>query len=323
MLKNQQFNILEIAEKNHFKRFAYFQITLRDKINYDIELVDGYLSFSSDSKTHPKRHVIFGCQTYFRENQLIPPRFNTYFLTYKPILELYSYETTTIDILLNCSDKDLKQISKELKNNGPQTVVYELLEFFTYKYNLAACGNDFLDTRELCTGSLKCFLYYKNKKSNTWKSDDAIIAPSISLIPNNPNQKQNFQDIINTEIPPWKFFENKTMFDYKSYNNLDCVIDAAITFESYLIHTIKKSGTYRTYTSEYKNHLGFSSALEFCKKNELLDNSFATEFGNAFNRINAYRCMIVHGVIDSPIIDRRQAEEAFEIVNDIFSKINY
>jgi len=90
-----------------------------------------------------------------------------------------------------------------------------------------------------------------------------------------------------------------------------------------LIYIIKKSGAYGANTSEYKNILGFNSALEFCMKNKLLDNPFATGYKNAFNSINTYRCMIVHGAINSPIIDRQQAKEAFEIVDDIFSKINY
>lgn len=322
MLKNDRFNIFNIAEQNNFKRFIHFQVTLRDKINYDIELIDGFINFSSDSKNHLKRHVIFGCQTLLRSNQLVPPKYNSYFLTYKPILELYSYETTVIDILMECSDNDFKKMEKNLQNGIVEMYLYELLEYFAYKYNLAASGIDFLEACELCTGSFKCMFYYKNNKLNNYVNSNGIITPSLSIIKNEYNSKLNLQKVVNTDIPAWKYFVNKTKYNYLVYNNLDCVLNAAIAFESYLIYLIKQKNTYDNYKKQYKNQLGFRSALKFCLDNNIIDVLFEEKYNSAYEKIGLYRSLIIHGAIDSPIIDREQATSAYNTIIDIFSKID-
>lgn len=322
MFKNERFNIYEVAEKNHFKRFVHFQVTLRDKINYDIELIDGFINFSEDNKRHPKRHVIFGCQTLFRNNQLVPPRFNSYFLTYKPGIEMYSYETTIIDILLECSDNDFKKMSKNIQTGIIEMYLYELLEFFSYKYNLAAAGIDFLEACELCTGSFKCMFYYKSNKTNKYENSTGIITPSLSIIKNEYNSKLNLQKVVNADIPTWKYFVNKTKYSYLVYNNLDCVINAAIAFEAYLIYRIKEEEAYEKYKNEYKNQLGFKSSLKFCLDNNIVDNDFFEKYSSSYEKIGINRSLIIHGTIDSPIIDRKQAKKAYETIIDIFSEID-
>lgn len=322
MLKNEPFNILEIARKSKFKRFAYFQVTLRDKIKYDIELIDGYIKFTNDEKNKPKRHAIFCCQTYFRNDQLVPPRFNSSFFSYKPEYELYSYETTVIDILLECSDSDFKKMSLDLKSKANEMYLYELLEFFAYKYNLATSGIDFLDVAELFTGSFKCFLYYNSKKIGKYELGNAIISPSLSIINSDSNPKLNLQTVINIDIPPWKYFVNKTKFDYIIYNNLDCVINAAISFESYIISIIKNNKKYDDYKKTYKKQLGFKNALQYCVDNGIINEEFFDKCNDAYEKISLNRSLIIHGAIDTPIIGREQAQKAYDTVVDFFSKID-
>ena len=322
MLKNEKFNIFDIAEKNNFKRFIHFQVTLRDKINYDIELIDGFFNFSSDAKNHIKRHVVFCCQTFLRNNQLVPPRYNSFFLTYKPGIELYTFETTVIDILLECSDNDYKKISNNIKSDTIEIYLYELLEYFSYKYNLATSGKDFLNAYELCTGSFKCFLFYKNKKTGTYENSNGLITPALSIIKNENNSNLNLQKVVNTNIPAWKYFVNKTKFNYLVYNNLDCVINAAIAFESYLIFIIKEEGMYEKYINSNKNQLGFRSSLKFCLDNNIIDNIFAKKYNKGFEKIGLYISLIIHGAIDTPIVNREQARKAFETINETFNEID-
>lgn len=324
MLKNENFNIFGIAEKNKMKRFIHFRVTLRDKINYDIELINGYLNFTGDAKNRSKRHVIYCCQTYFRENQIVPPRCNSYFVTYKPFEDLYNYETTVIDILLECSDNDFKKALEEVKQNGVKIrlYLYELLEYFSYKYNLAVSGNDFLEASELCTGGFRCFFFYKNNKTQKYENAYSIISPSFSLIKNQQNSNLNFQRVVNTKIPAWKFFVNKTKFNYLAYNNLECVINASIALESYLIYLIKQKKTYNQYKKQYKKQLSFKSALKFCLDNKIITEDFALECDKGYKKIGVNRSLIIHGVIDTPIIDREQAKKAYETIVSIFSKID-
>ena len=322
MLKNEQFNIFDIAKKNNFKRFIYFQVTLRDKIKYDIELIDGYLNFVKDSKNKEKNHVIFACQTFFRENQLVPPKYNAYFLTYNPINKTYSYETSIIDILLECSDGVFKKMANNLNNDAIEIKLYELLEYFSYKYNLASSGNDFIDTAELCVGSFKCLFFYRDKKTGEYKNSNGLITPSLSIIKNQNEPNLNFQKVVNTDIPAWKFFVNKTKYYYSVFNNLDCVVNAAIAIESYILFLIKKCNKYGDYKNEYKNTLGFNSALKFCVDNNIIKKEISDMFASGYENIGKYRSLILHGAIDSPIIDRNQAQKAYETIVDLFSSIN-
>lgn len=321
MLKSEKFNIFNIAKKNNFKRFVYFQVTLRDKIKYDIELIDGYINFTGNSKKASKRHVIFACQTFFRTNQVVPPKYNTNFLTYDIMSNTYNYETSVIDILLECSDSEFKNISNDITSKNNESKLYELLEYFCYKYNLATIGNDFINTCELCVGMFKCFLFYRNKKTGEYEQDKGVITP-LSIIKSNRDSELNFQKVVNTEIPAWKFFVNKTKFSYLIYNNLDCVINATIAIESYIIFLIKESGKYDDYVREYTNKLGFQSAIKFSVKNNIINSKMSDIIINGYNKIGTYRSLIIHGVIDSPIIDREQAKKAYETIVDIFSSIN-
>jgi hypothetical protein len=164
--------------------------------------------------------------------------------------------------------------------------------------------------------------YYKNNKTNKYENSDGIIAPSLSIIKTNSNYKLNFQKVVNTDIPAWKYFANKTKFNYLSYNNLDCVINAAITFESYIVYIIKCHNLYEKYKKQCKNQLGFRSALGFCLENNMIDKTFYNRYNDGYEKIGVYRSLIIHGAIDNPIIDRKQAKKAYETIIDIFSTID-
>lgn len=326
MLKNENFNIFDIAEKNNYKRFIHFRVTLRDKIKYDIELIEGTINFTGDKKNHPKRNVVFACQTYFRNNQSVPPKYNNSFLTYKPISETYSYETSVIDILLECSDKDFKEMTDNLPENEKEKEIeiklYELLEYFSYKYNLAVSGNDFIDTLELCVGSFKYSSYYRNKKTGKYESKIFLIMPSLSIFYRQKESELNLQKVVNNNIPAWKYFVNKTKYNYTVYNNIDCVINAAISIESYIIYLIKKENKYSEYIKKYKRKLGFKSAIDFCETNKIINKEIIEILNQGYEKIGKYRSLIIHGAIDSPIIDRKQAKKSYETIVDIFSSID-
>ena len=259
MLKNDKFNIFSLAKKNNFKRFVYFKVTLRDKIKYDIELVEGLLKvFDNDEQL---KHIIYACQTIMRNEQSVPPKYNNHFMSYKPIQRTYDYETSTIDILIECSNRDFKIINESIPDNREiiENILYKALEYFVYKYDLAVSGNDFIDTAELCVGSFECFCYYRNKKNGEYESGNCIISPSMSLIKSTNTPNLTFQNIINLDIPVWKFFLNKAKYLYLIHNNLECVMNASIAIEAYIIYIIKKNDKYEKYKKENSN-LGFRVA---------------------------------------------------------------
>lgn len=322
MLKNGKIGIFDIAKKNNFKRFVHFQVTLRDKINYDIELINGYVNFTSDEKNHPLRHVVFACQTYFRMNQKIPPKYNAFFLSYNPGIDSYNYETSVIDILLECSDSDFKKMSIVIGEKKIQIYLYELLEYFSYKYNLAVSGNDFINISELCVGSFKCMFYFRNKKTGEYENSNGRIYPALSIIECSKKSKLNFQRVVNTDIPAWHYFVNKTKYCYAVYNNIDSVLNASIAIEAYIIFLIRQNNKYDEYINTYTNQLGFKSALNFCVDNKIIGNELKELFKSGYEKIGKYRSLIIHGAIESPIVDREQARRAYEVVVDIFSSLN-
>lgn len=321
MLKNDKFNIFSLAKKNNYKRFVHFKVTLRDKIKYDIELVEGLLKiFDNDEQL---KNITYACQTVTRKEQSIPPKYNTHFMSYRPIQKTYNYETSTIDILIECSNKDFKIINESIPENREivENILYRSLEYFVYKYDLAVSGNDFIDTAELCVGSFECFCYYRNKKNGEYESGNCIILPSMSIIKSDNNQNLTFQNIINLDIPVWKFFLNKAKYLYLIHNNLECIMNASIAIEAYIIYIIKKNGQYEKYKKE-NNNLGFRIALKFAKDNELIDIKEAELFENGYDNICLQRSLIVHGAIDTPIIDRESAKKAYETIIDIFIDID-
>ena len=321
MLKNDKFNIFSLAKKNNFKRFVYFKVTLRDKIKYDIELVEGLLKvFDNDEQL---KHIIYACQTIMRNEQSVPPKYNNHFMSYKPIQRTYDYETSTIDILIECSNRDFKIINESIPNNREiiENILYKALEYFVYKYDLAVSGNDFIDTAELCVGSFECFCYYRNKKNGEYESGNCIISPSMSLIKSTNTPNLTFQNIINLDIPVWKFFLNKAKYLYLIHNNLECVMNASIAIEAYIIYIIKKNDKYEKYKKENSN-LGFRVALQFAKDNELMDLREAELFEDGYDNICLQRSLIVHGAIDTPIIDRASAKKVYETIIDIFIDID-
>ena len=321
-MKNDLYDIEKIAEKNCLKRFIYFKVTLRDKINYDIELTDGFVNLNV-SKNNKKNHIIYACQNILREEQKVPPRFNSYFMTYKPDKDVYKYETTTLDILVECSNEEFKRICEKIyeKNNYIELLLRTILEFFAYKYNLAVNGNDFIEGAELCVGNFSCFCFYKDKKNSKYINTHALVAPSMNIINNSINAKSNLQEIINTDIPTWKYFYNKTKFCYYTYNNLDCIINASITFESYLIFLIKENKKYIEYLNNYKNKLGFNSSLQFAKDNKIISDDLFKRIKDEYEKISKYRAEVLHGVIESPIIDRNITEITYKSVINTFNDL--
>ena len=323
MLKNEKYNIVKIANDYGLKRFVYFKITLRDKINYDIELIDSKLILPILGGVNENR-VIFACQTAFREDQKVPPKFNSYFMTYKPFVELYTYETSTIDILLECSDSQLKKINKWVyddNSNCDELLLRDLLEFFSYKYNLAVFGNDFLESSELCVGSYVYYGFYYDKKSEKYEDIGATIKPSLGIIDNSISDSLNFQSVVNNDIPVWKYFYNKTIFCFKTFNNLECVLNAAITFESYVIFVIKNANKYSEYLAKYRGLLGFNSSIEYAHDSNLLDETLYNNLKNNYEKIGFQRSRIIHGVIDTPLFDRTITEDVYNKTIGIFERI--
>ena len=323
MLKTDEFNIFSLAQKNSFKRFVHFKVTLRDKIKYDIELLEDSIDiFENNNQT---KHIIYACQTKTKEGQGVPPKYNCDFMSYDVANRTYKYETSTINILIECSNSDFKMICEDMSNNKAENneiILFKALEYFAYKYNLAVSGNDFIDTAELCVGSFECYSYYRSKKTGEYEQGNCFISPAMSIIKPESNKKLTFQSIINTNIPVWKYFLNKTKYLYSIHNNLECVVNATIAIESYIVFLVKKAGKYEDYLIKNKNNLGYITSLKYARENNLVNNQLADMFENGYNKICKQRSLIVHGVIDSPIIDRENAKIAYETVVDIFMEID-
>lgn len=321
MLKNEEFNISALAAKHNFKRFIYYRVTLRDKIKYDIELIDCYVNCFEENKFN---HIIYACETKLRNDQSVPPNYNVNFVSYNFEQRKYTYETSNIDVLVECSDREFKLICNDLeKNEGKKSedVLHKALEYFAYKYNLAVSGNDFIETANLCVGNFECFSFYRDKKTGNYKSASALIAPSTSIIKCNNNDNLIFQNIINNDIPVWIHFFNKSKYFYNIYNNLECVMNAAISIEAYIIYLIKNANQYDDYKKKCANYLGYKMALQYAKDNELISTEIANNFENAYEKICVQRSLIVHGAIDSPLIDRERAKIAYETILEVFDPI--
>lgn len=322
MLKNDKFNIFALASRKNFKRFIYFKVTLRDKIKYDIELIDCFENCFDAKKIN---HVIYACETITRNKQAVPPNYNNNFVAYLPQERTYTYETSSIDILIECSDREYKITCEDLgKNIGKKSkeVLYKTLEYFAYKYNLAVSGNDFIETANLCVGNFECYAFFRDKKTGEYKNEKMLITPVTSIIKCNNNYNNLvFQNILNKDIPVWVYFFNKTKYFYIIYNNLECVMNASISIEAYIIYLIKNANRYNDYQKKNKNNLGYRNALQYAKDNRLIDAETASVFKEGYEKICLQRSLIVHGAIDSPLIGREMAKIAYETIIDIFVPI--
>ena len=318
MLKNGKFNIFAIANQYSFKRFLYAEITLRDKLKIDMNILDDKIKLFGNSTSR----VIYVFQTKMIKNQIIPPKHNSQFIIFNPISKTYNYEITTFGIIIECGDRVYKRFQSDIKENSAsniEEILCEVLENFLYNYNFSVNGCDYIRIEDMCVGGAVLYLVYRDKKTGLFNNDNIMIKTSWSILKNKDENTLQYQKVIDSKIPIWKYYINKVKYLYSTNESLECIINSAVAMESYVIWKIKCAQKYEKYIKD--KAYNFNKALMFAKNEKIISEKEYNSLHKGYSKLDKMRCEILHGVIDSPIIKKNDVKRVYEVIVNVFSEI--
>ena len=107
-------------------------------------------------------------------------------------------------------------------------------------------------------------------------------------------------------------FANKCEIAYNLNQNLDCILFAAISIESYVESLFNSFDIKNTYDNLFQ-------AIKHLKESKYIENKERKRIEAAFGKINRFRNDIVHGKMGTIIQERDKARIAYETIVDFYS----
>lgn len=324
MLIGEKFDIAEIARRYDLKNFLLFDCSIPYELNLDLDVYKIESSndlINNNLLNRCKRKIIFAVTERCLENQKLPSKSS---FVYNPSSNDYTTYVTDITILIEIFDGE--KISEEFigKKKTLIEIFQNAINFFAAKYNEINDGNDFLIPFAENLGRQLTSYYERDSISGKYEMKNFILSGNYRTSEINKKNSENIRNALERPYIIWKYFFNKCKYSYERYDNLDCILSAAISLEAYIESLIDKNGL-RDKFNEYlkeknKNNISYFQETQFLEENLILSKEEKDFCNTMFGKINSIRNDIVHGKIDTPILSRECAQKAKDGCVDFFEK---
>lgn len=204
---------------------------LLPKLNecYYISIPKG--TFSSKVLSDSERYIVFSGTRNWIENQKTFSRYSTITIGGQGNTIL----NTSLSIAVEIKNHEKKVLSKFIDSKEfiyeMRSILQDAIEVISYRYNLNSDGESFFEPSYLNCDRMHCY-YMKNyveKRRIIWE----YISPNKnSPTDNGINENAILQEEM-CETDNWRYFKNKSNYQFKTCNYLDSIISAAIAVETY------------------------------------------------------------------------------------------
>lgn len=325
MLKGQEFDLLDLANRNSLTNFIHFKVTLRDKLFFELDVINTTIDFAFDSKKVRTRRVIYACNTKWIYKQSTPPGYETGFVSYHFATNQYDFEISYMDIFVEYEIREGEILKKDSQESDVQIrkLFGKVMENFAYKYNEAAAGKSYLDPVFYSTTAFYFRSFYRDKVTGEYQLNTGKVFPAVGDKAILQTKMWDINKALDSQFVMWRFYLNKARYCFSLRAYIDCVLYAAISIEAYLIQIIKDNSLYEEYLTfaNNGNTLGFTTAKNYIRNNSLLSEKDVKLIDKSYKKIRGYRAKVVHGTIETPYIEKEIAENVYKALENTFKEL--
>lgn len=325
MLKGQDFDLADLANRNSLTNFIHFKVTLRDKLFFELDVINTKIDFAFNGKKTRTRRVIYACNTKWIYKQSVPPGYETGFVSYHFTTNEYDFEISYMDIFVEYDSREDVVLKKDSQENDVQIrkLFSVVMENFAYKYNEAAAGKSYLDPVFYSTTAFCFRSFYRDKMTGEYQLNTGKVIPAVGDKAILQTKIWDINKALDSQFVMWRFYLNKARYCFSIRSYIDCVLYAAISIEAYLVQIIKDNGVYEKYLAFANdgNIMGFTTAKNYIRNNALLSEEDIKLIDKSYKRIKGYRAKIVHGDTETPYIETEIAENVYKALESTFKEL--
>lgn len=325
MLKGQEFDLADLANRNNMNNFIHYKVTLRDKLYFELGVIKTKIAYAFEGKKEKERKVIYACNTRWIYNQAVPPGYETGFVNYNYKENTYCFEISYMDILVEFEPRESKLIKNDSENKDLEIrkLYRNVMENFAYKYNQAASGKSFLDPVFYSTTAFYFRTFYRKRLDGEFKLSTGKIIPMVGGKRGINAKEWDIDKAIDSEFVMWRFYLNKAKYCFSIRMYIECILYAAMSIEAYMMQVIKAYGLYDEYYVFAGNGkaLGFQTAKNYIRNKSLLDTKEISLIEKTYTKIKGHRNQIVHGIVETPYLDGELAKQTCIGLDKIFNQM--
>ena len=325
MLKGEEFDIADLAIRGNMNNFIHYKVTLRDKLYFELGVIKTEVTYAFRGKKDKNRKVIYACNTKWIYNQIVPPGYETGFVSYNYKENTYDYEISYMDILVEFDAKESTLIKHDSENKDVEirNIFRTVMENFAYKYNQAASGKSFLDPVFYSTTAFCFRTFYRKKTTGEFEFSTGKIIPIVGEKGGVNSKGWDIDKAIDSTFVMWRFYLNRAKYCFSIRMNIECILYAAMSIEAYLMQVIKEQSLYDDYITfaNNGNTLGFTTAKNFIRNKDLLNDEKIKLIDKIYKKIKSQRTQIVHGIAETPYLDSQLAKQTCIGLERIFEEL--
>lgn len=290
-------------------------------------------TFSSKILSDSKRYVVFSGTRNWIEKQKISSRYSTISIGGQGNTVL----NTSLSIAVEIKNDEKNFLSKFIDNKEfiyeMRSILQDAIEVISYKYNLNSDGESFFEPSYLNCDRMHCYFMknYVEKRRIIWE----YISPNKNSPTNDSyNETPILQEEMGETIDNWRYFKNKSNYQFRTCNYLDSIISAAIAIETFAYSVVSSfcdsEDKINDYSSEIVEKDGekqqvFLSMGRLIKKlkneNKIITTLSNNKIEKCIYKILKPRNDIMHGKCIFNISYKIKAKEVNEALNNFFSSI--
>lgn len=197
-------------------------------------------SFDSDLLNQTDRYIAFSGSRHWVDDQKTAARYstlsvggggNTVLIT--EVVVAIQINRIEFDSIANLFSLQVDELKAELN-----AILQNVVEIIAYRYNEKSNGESFMFPTCMDCDRIHCGLY-KNFIEKRLLSKQFIIANQPSPSGNSWDETAISTSNMENVIESWRYFKNKSNYEYKSNLCLESIISAAISIETYILSTVK------------------------------------------------------------------------------------
>ena len=197
-------------------------------------------SFDSELLNQTDRYIAFSGSQHWVNDQKTTARYstlsvggdgNTVLIT--EVVVAIQINRIEFDSIANLFSLQVDELKAELN-----AILQNVVEIIAYRYNEKSNGESFMFPTCMDCDRIHCGLY-KNFIEKRLLRKQFIIANQTSPTGDSWDETAISTSNMENEIERWRYFKNKSNYEFKSNLCLESIISAAISIETYILSVVK------------------------------------------------------------------------------------
>ena len=279
---------------------------------YCINVEDGF--FDLDSLKEERKVVIAGTRNWISHKDAEDKPYSEFFTSIIVAIEIKHNEIDNVISIFSEEEKQLKETAFSLLQN--------VIELALYRYNEKSGGTSFLNPSYSVCDRLEMTFYLNYVEKRYRRCCYRLYELPITRDSEYPIKAEAYA----RPVENWRYFYNKSQYEFSNKNYVDSIISAAISVEAFaweklneIFHDAEKIEEYTLKEDDSDKHLSASVLYKKIKKDKYITTSLSnTQLESYIQKILNPRNDIMHGKRSIVNSWRKEAETSNLLLQKLY-----